>query len=110
MFILGIVLSALLAVSCANAGTERAAPHLRIVSDRPFVAVGSGFRPDERVRLLVTAPGPATRAVRAGRLGRFRVVFSITLTRCGGVVIQAVGNLGSRAMVDRTGPDCASID
>lgn len=106
---LGIVSSALLAVSCANAGTDRAAPVLRISSDRPLVVVGTGFRPQEGVRLLVS-PGPATQRVRAGQRGRFRVVLAAAMPRCGGIVVQAVGRQGSRATIDRTGPDCASVD
>jgi hypothetical protein len=109
-FILGTASSVLLAASGAQAGTDRAVPLLRITSDRPFVVVGTGFRSDERVRLLVTAPEPATRTVRASASGRFRIVLGVALGRCGGVVVQALGRRGSRATVDRAGPDCAPID
>jgi hypothetical protein len=34
----------------------------------------------------------------------------IVSTRCGSFVVQAIGNRGSRAMIDRTGLDRAPID
>jgi hypothetical protein len=71
--------------------------------------VGVGFRPHEKVRLLIT-PGPATRTVRAGQRGRFRATIRLVVPRCGSFVVQAIGNRGSRAMIDRTGLDRAPID
>ena len=106
---LGVVFAALLAVGSAAAGTG-ATPRLHLVSDAPVVVAGAGFRPYERVRLLVSAPGPSTRGVRAGRLGRFRVALRVSMPRCGGLVVQALGSRGSRAMVDRTSTDCAPIE
>jgi hypothetical protein len=104
--VLGVAVCALLQVGWASAST---APQLRIVSTAPAVVVGIGFRPNEKVRLLIT-PGPSTRTLRAGQRGRFRTTFRLILPRCGSVVVQALGNRGSRAMVDRTALDCASID
>ncbi len=104
--VLGVVLSALLIVGSTNASSTA---RLVFVSDQPVIVAGTGFRPYERVRLLIT-PGPSTRTVRAGQLGRFRVTLRLSIPRCGGVVVQALGNRGSRAMIDRTGLDCASID
>jgi hypothetical protein len=104
----GMVFAALLAVGPTTAGTGSAS-RLHIASDAPVVIAGSGFRPYERVRLLIAAPGPATRIARAGGRGRFRVVLRFSMPRCGGVVVQAFGSRGSRAMVDRIGLDCASI-
>ncbi|MGH3127446.1 MAG: hypothetical protein ACRDPX_05980 [Gaiellaceae bacterium] len=104
--VLGVVLGALLHVSSTSAS---AAPQLRIVSAEPTVVVGVGFHPHEKVRLLIT-PGPATRMVRAGQRGRFRAAVRFSIPRCGSFVVQALGNQGSRAMIDRVGLDCASID
>jgi hypothetical protein len=104
--VLGVVIGALLQVGWAAAST---APQLRIVSAQPAVVVGVGFRPHEKVRLLVT-PGPSTRTVRAGQRGRFRATMRLAIPGCGSFVVQAIGNRGSRAMIDRTGVDCAPID
>ena len=104
--VLVIALSALLQVGTTSAST---APQMRIVSTEPAVVIGVGFRPHERVRLLIT-PRPVTRTVRAGQRGRFRATIRLSIPRCGGLVVQALGNQGSRAMIDRTGVDCASID
>jgi hypothetical protein len=104
--VLGVALCALLQVGWTSAST---APRLRIIPAEPAAVIGVGFRPHEKVRLLIT-PGPSTRTVRAGQRGRFRTTFRLVLPRCGSLVVQAIGNRGSRAMIDRTGVDCASID
>jgi hypothetical protein len=104
--VLGVVVAAFLVVGMAAASSS---PRLVLVSGDPVVVGGTGFRPSERVRLLVT-PGPATRTVRAGKLGRFRTTLGLSIPRCGGVVVQALGDRGSRALIDRTGVDCTSID
>ena len=103
----GLVLGLLLLVASAPASSS-VQPRLVLVSDRPVVVAGRGFHAYEKIRLLVT-PGPSVKTVRAGRLGRFRVRIGFSMPRCGGVVVQALGNRGSRAMVDRPGPDCTPI-
>ena len=57
--LLGVALGALLIVGSTDGAS---APRLAFVSDEPVVVAGVGFRPFERVRLLVT-PGPSTRNV-----------------------------------------------
>ena len=104
--VLGVTLGALLQVGWTSPSTS---PQMRIVSTEPAVVIGVGFRPHERVRLLIT-PRPVTRTVRAGQRGRFRATIRLSIPRCGSLVVQALGNHGSRAMIDRTGVDCASID
>lgn len=104
--VLGLAIGALALASWASASS---AAQLRIVSTEPAAVVGVGFRPYERVRLLIT-PGPSTRTVRAGQRGRFRATVRLVIPRCGSFVVQAIGSRGSRATVDRTGPDCAPID
>jgi hypothetical protein len=107
---LGALLAALVGVSSADGRTVVATrANLEIASDRPLVVLGKGFRPRERVRLL-TSPRASIRKVTAGPRGRFRAVVADSAPACGGVVVQAFGNMGSRAMVDRTGPDCAPVD
>jgi hypothetical protein len=104
--VLGVALGGLLQLGWTSAST---APQLRIVLTDPVVVVGVGFRPHEKVRLLIT-PGPATRTVRAGQRGRFRATIRLFIPRCGSFVVQALGDQGSRAMIGRAGLDCASID
>lgn len=104
--VLAVVVGALVHAGWSSASTV---PQLRIVSTEPAFVVGVGFRPNETVRLLIT-PGPSTRAVHAGQRGRFRALIRLVVPRCGSFVVQAFGNRGSRAMIDRTGVDCASID
>jgi hypothetical protein len=106
LVVLVVALCALLQAGRTSAST---APQLRIVSTKPAVVVGVGFRPHEKVRLLIT-PGPSIRTVRAGERGRFRAAIRLAVPRCGSFVVQALGSKGSRAMIDRTGLDCASID
>ena len=103
---LGVALVAVLLVGSTQA---KAAPRLALFSDQPVVVAGSGFRPYEKVRLLIT-PGPSKRDVRAGRRGLFRVLLRASMPRCGAFAVQAFGSRGSRAMIDRTGLDCASVD
>ena len=104
--VLGVALAALVPAGLAEASN---APHLRIVAGEPGVVVGVGFRPHEKVKLLIS-PGPSSRTVRAGERGRFRATMRLVIPRCGSLVVQAIGNRGSRAMIDRTGLDCALID
>jgi hypothetical protein len=106
--LLGVMLVALLIVSSTYGGRD-IDPRLAFVSYEPVVVAGSGFRSYERIRVLVS-PGPVTRTIRAGRLGRFRVTVRTSFPRCGGLVVQALGSRGSRAMIDRAGIDCAPID
>jgi hypothetical protein len=118
MAVLGIVLAVLwLVPSCGSmsAGGESSGtggsrqPRLHITAGDPVRVRGEGFRPGERVRLLVS-PGAKTTSVRASGTGGFSVRLSLQPDRCTAVVVQAVGAAGSRAMVDVTTPDCTPID
>jgi hypothetical protein len=82
-------------------------PALRPLDLDPLTLRGTAFKPGERVKLLLSAPPVSrTKAVRAGELGRFRVVFAIAPGRCDAVVVQAIGSRGSRATFRRDAPDC----
>jgi hypothetical protein len=63
----------------------------------PLELDGTGFAPGEEVEVPVGAPGgePATRRVRAGRDGSFRVAFEVETG--GGIEAAAAGVRGSRA-------------
>ena len=88
-------------------GAAPARPALTLVDRDPLTVRGVAFRPNERVKLLVT-PGPVTRRARAGVRGGFRVSLGFTPGRCDDVVVQAIGEHGSRAMVDVIRPDCTT--
>lgn len=72
---------------------------LAIVSSDPLVVRGTGFRPAERVKLLVTAAGlrGTSGAARASRAGRFAVRLHVAASPREAVVVQAFGTRGSHA-------------
>ncbi len=112
---LGALLLASLAAS-GSAGAETSErrpaarePALRITSLRPLTVRGHHFRPQERVKLLINAGGPAARAVTASADGAFIVRTGLRVERCSAVVVQAIGNRGSRATIDAPMPECASV-
>ena len=98
-------LLALLGIALVSGGAAK--PALRPVDFDPLTLSATGFRANERVKLLVSAPAfVSSRNVRAGERGRFRVVFRIAVGRCDSVVVQAIGARGSRATFRRDAPDC----
>ncbi len=101
-------LLALIGIALVSGGAA-AKPALRPVDLDPLTLSATGFRANERVKLLLSAPPvSSTRTVRAGVRGRFRVVFRVGLGRCDSVVVQAIGARGSRASFHRDAPDCSS--
>jgi hypothetical protein len=105
----------LLGVACGSADAtpsttedeSKTRPALKIASLDPLTVKGTRFVPSERVKLLVNAGRPRTKAAKVDDRGRFTISFRLDLDRCAGVVVQAFGTRGSRAMVDVTGPNCA---
>ena len=95
----------LIAIVLAAGGAAK--PALRPLDLDPLTLRGTSFKPNERVKLLLSAP-PVVRSksVRAGERGRFRVVFAVRPGRCDAVVVQAIGARGSRATFRRDAPDC----
>ena len=99
-------------IACGPAGAETESTEqarraqLFLVSTDPLVVRGLGFRPEERVKLLVTVGGRAVpvRGVRASRAGRFRVRLGAAVGASDAVVVQAIGVRGSRATVDVSTP------
>jgi hypothetical protein len=70
-------------------------PAVSISTMQPLVVTGAYFFPREWVRVTVNT---STARVHANRLGRFRVTFpSLTLGKCGGLVIRAAGTHGTLA-------------
>ena len=105
--VLLVVYLALLAA--ASSGGRSASPRaaLRVADVSPFSVRGSGFRPQERVRIVAQVSGRHVQAVVATAPGSFRVRFvDVSVPACVGYVVRATGNKGSRAAV-RHVPECA---
>ena len=93
-----VVIAAALAVPAAFAGTA-ARPAIRPLSTSPLQARGVHFKPHERVRVRLQSDAVnVTRlvVVRAG--GTFTATFAgVTVDRCLGYSLSAVGSFGDRA-------------
>jgi hypothetical protein len=97
----------LVMIGIALVGSGTAKPALRPVDFDPLTLRATGFRANERVKLLLSAPtAHSSRVVRAGPNGGFRVVYRVAVGRCDFVVVQALGSRGSRATFRRDAPDC----
>lgn len=112
MRLIGVTIAALLLAASGSAGgdTSSKRPTLRLVDFEPLTVRGHNFKSGERVKLLVSARSVQRLAAKASARGEFTVELSARADRCTAVVVQAFGNRGSRAMVDMTTPDCASVD
>ncbi len=94
----------LVAVPAALGGDDARRPTLKIVDLSPVTVLGTGFRPGERVTLLVGSPRPLSKSVKAGRRGVFTARFTLRAGHGEAVVVQAIGARGSRAHADVTMP------
>ena len=79
---------------------------VEIVRTAPLTIRGTGFKAGERVRLLATGDGVETRRIAATTAGSFTARFGLPAGRCTALVVQAIGNMGSRATIDRPTLDC----
>ena len=93
------------AVPTSSAATT---PKLRLVTLKPLVVRGEGFRPAERVVVTALTPnGPERAVVRASAKGRFGATFRLPDQPCGrAFAVRAVGGLGSRATLRVPGLPC----
>jgi hypothetical protein len=92
------------ASSGGSASSPRAA--LRVADVAPFSVRGSGFRAQERVRIVAQVRGRHVKAIVATATGTFRVRFvGVSLPACAGYLVRATGNKGSRAYL-RHIPEC----
>jgi hypothetical protein len=98
-----VVIVALGAAGAALAGPEASKPSLRILDAAQLTVRGTSFKPGERVKLLINAGTPMTKAVKAGPRGGFTARLGVRMNNAT-VVVQAIGTRGSRAMVDVTAP------
>jgi hypothetical protein len=100
------VVLALVVSATARGGADARRPALRITDLAPLTVRGTNFRPGERVKLLVNAGRPITRAVRAGTRGGFVARLGVRADGACATVVQAIGAAGSRALVDLARPGC----
>ncbi len=112
------MLAASAVAATATAQTERASvsaqtersPNLRLVSSKPFVVAGTGFRARERVTvsaITVVAPGPRIVRVRASASGSFRARFTLFTQPCAQpYAITARGASGTIAVLPLQASPC----
>lgn len=96
------------AASAAFAGVLRSGeadvvrPTLTLAAETPVVLAGRGFIPGEHVAVKVYGMGgPRSKAVTAGRHGRFAVRFLRADAACAPLRATAIGTKGSRAALRR---------
>jgi hypothetical protein len=104
----GVGVIAALAVPTALAGTT-AKPAIHPLKTSPLTARGVHFKPHEKVRVSVVSTAANTsRRVVAGAAGAFTVTFTgVTIDRCIGYSLSAVGSFGDRATFKMLPPGCA---
>jgi hypothetical protein len=92
----------------ANAGREVGGrPTLVLAKPMPLTLRGAHFKPDERIRVTVKGLRKGTKRASADSNGVFVVRFSgVAFDRCDGLMVLAVGSLGSRASLKRPQPLC----
>jgi hypothetical protein len=90
-----------LTLSATGAAKPRA--ELRLQSLSPLVVRATGFGGGETVRLTAAANGVVkTARTTAKPNGRFSTRFELRLPKCTELTIRAVGNRGSRAILQKT--------
>jgi hypothetical protein len=80
------------------------------MTSSPVTLRGTGFRPDEHVRVVARIPSMATKRVTADSAGGFTVRFTGSAgTRCTGFSVTATGDKGSRASFTRLPEQCGAL-
>ncbi len=104
----GVGVIAALLVPAAFAGTA-AKPAIHTLAMSPLVARGVHFKPRERVRVRVISTSvTASRKAVVGAGGSFTVTFAgVSIDRCIGYSLSAVGTSGDRAVLKFPAPGCA---
>jgi hypothetical protein len=89
---------------------SRPAPNLAVAKPEPLTVVGRNFRSHERVHVTATVAGrERTRAVTAGKTGRFQVVFmQLAGSRCDALRVIAVRQSGAVVVLKRLPPAACS--
>lgn len=104
--VIALLAAAAGAIALSASATERR-PAVRLIDEKPVTVAGRAFARDERVTVRVAAVGerPFAKTVTASGTGAFTAVFRLrSLPECGGYVLTAVGNKGSRAALRRFDP------
>jgi hypothetical protein len=103
-------LCALAIVSTGSGQTTGNGPSLAVKDSRPFEIRGVGFKPGERVQiLLVVDANQQWRTRVADPSGAFTAEFPVSIGVCQRFTLQAFGSKGSRARVrPRLRIDCVS--
>jgi hypothetical protein len=81
-------------------------PSLRLLDTNPVTMRGSGFRPNERVVVVVARGAPRVRVARAGANGVFALKLALDVNACAGFSVSATGSQGSHATLKRAPGKC----
>jgi hypothetical protein len=100
-----VLLAALIALPIG--GEARARPSVTVTRVVPLTVKGSRFVAGERVKVVVRVPRVHRKIVKAGRRGRFLVIFRVAAAKCTTIEVVATGNRGSRATAT-VPPTCGS--
>jgi hypothetical protein len=85
------------AVVAAPGGLARTSPTINVTRIIPITVTGRGFKPAERVKVVVRSPAVHRKIVTASRRGRFTAIFRSAASKCASIHAVATGNKGSRA-------------
>lgn len=100
-----VALALVLAFGAASAETSARA-RVAVVDKAPFTVRGSGFKPGERVALVVAVKSRWQRSVVATSTGSFVARFTgPSVTHCTSYYVSARGNRGSVAVL-KVAPEC----
>jgi hypothetical protein len=107
-------IAVVLTVGCVvpvGASGSTTAPTLRLHSFAPLSVSGVHFLSGEQVRVALQSEMPHVMRVRATERGTFVAVFPrVTVERCDGFVVRAVGSKGSSAVLRPPRLMCASTN
>lgn len=98
-------------VLAAGAPAASTAPALQVRSFAPFSVTGTHFQPWEHVHVTLGSRAAHVMRVRATARGTFVATFrGVTVERCDGYVVRAVGSKGSVAVARARPLMCASTN
>ncbi len=106
----GVLMAAMTVIGIAPAAFTHNAK-LRVVDLTPVTVRGLGFRPGERVRVVLYTEGMHLRMVRASRRGAFVAKFAVYADQCAAFNLRATGASRTVAVVaKKPPPQCAALD
>jgi hypothetical protein len=107
--VFAIASCAFLVLAAVAGGASSTLARLRLMDTSPVTFRGTGFKPHERVRVVVAAGARAVKWTTAGLGGGFILHFSgLNPNACTAFGALAVGNEGSRATFKRAPGVCAA--